>query len=96
MDKFYCEKCDKKFAAKRNLQRHLTTERHNRGGNKTREERKVHICNLCNYRGITPYDLRMHEKTNKHKANTLSIQLDKINNIKRLKNSLKRARKIKS
>ena len=95
MDKFYCGKCDKKFVSNGNLQRHLITERHKRGGKKTRDERKIHICDLCNYRGITPYDLRQHHKTNKHKANYLSQQLENINNKKRLKNALKRAKRSK-
>ncbi len=82
MVKFYCEKCEKKFASNFCLKRHLTTGTHKRGGNKkTRDERKIHVCNLCNYKDVTPYGLRNHEKTNKHKANFLSQQLEKLNNL---------------
>lgn len=65
---FLCEKCNKSYKNKYNLERHYNTEWHKRGSGKIR---KKHECKICNFITHTPTNLRQHKSTNKHKFNEI-------------------------
>ncbi len=84
-----CEKCNKNFKTNRNLQRHMLSPMHLRGGKKTLEEKKIHLCDICKYKTVSPYKLQRHFKTKLHSKKS-KLTLNK------LQNAMKKFRKKKN
>lgn len=68
--RFYCEKCDKSYTDNRNLQKHLTGNRHKKKGTK-----RLYNCEACNYSTSYKQNYNTHVRSKKHKI-ALGIPTD--------------------
>ena len=57
---FKCEKCNYLTNQKVNYEKHLKTEKHTMGKQKTRSDKKENKCNICNHTFSSQHTLKEH------------------------------------